>query len=118
MNKFLAVILFTLASLLPSILAGDVSSLISPSMFNEMLKHRNDGKCQGNGFYTYNAFINAARSFDAFGTTGDINTRKRELAAFFGQTSHQTTGKLLLLLPVCTCSIFLCFDFLMPKFSL
>ncbi|KAM7516054.1 hypothetical protein LguiA_005637 [Lonicera macranthoides] len=92
MSSFLAVILFTLASLLSSTLAGDVSSLISPSMFNEMLKHRNDGNCPGKGFYTYNAFINAARSFDAFGTTGDINTRKRELVAFFAQTSHQTTG--------------------------
>lgn len=42
--------------------------------------------------------MDAARSFAAFGTTGDVNTRKRELAAFFGQTSHETTGKLLLLL--------------------
>ncbi|KAM7520000.1 hypothetical protein LguiB_018962 [Lonicera macranthoides] len=87
--KFLVVILFTLFS---SILGGDVSSLISPTMFNEMLKHRNDDDCQVKGFYTYEAFINAARSFNAFGTTGDDSTRKRELAAFFGQTSHATTG--------------------------
>ncbi|KAM7520003.1 hypothetical protein LguiB_018965 [Lonicera macranthoides] len=87
--KFLIVILFTLFS---SILGGDVSSLIDSSRFNEMLKHRNDGNCPGKGFYTYNAFMDAARSFDAFGTTGDVNTRKRELAAFFGQTSHETTG--------------------------
>ncbi|KAM7520005.1 hypothetical protein LguiB_018967 [Lonicera macranthoides] len=92
MKKIIAVILFTLASLLSSTSAGDVSSLINPSLFNEMLKHRNDGNCPGKGFYTYNAFMNAARSFDAFGTTGDVNTRKRELAAFFGQTSHETTG--------------------------
>ncbi|KAM7516049.1 hypothetical protein LguiA_005632 [Lonicera macranthoides] len=51
-----------------------------------MLKHRNDDDCQVKGFYTYEAFINAARSFNAFGTTGDDSTRKRELAAFFGQT--------------------------------
>ena len=33
--------------------------------------------------------------FGAFGTTGDVTTRKRELAAFFGQTSQETTGCLL-----------------------
>ncbi|KAM7516050.1 hypothetical protein LguiA_005633 [Lonicera macranthoides] len=87
--KFLIVILFTLFS---SILGGDVSSLIDPTLFNEMLKHRNEEVCQGKGFYTYDAFMNAARFFDAFGTTGDESTRKRELAAFFGQTSHETTG--------------------------
>ncbi|KAM7516052.1 hypothetical protein LguiA_005635 [Lonicera macranthoides] len=59
-----------------------------------MLKHRNDDNCPGKGFYTYNAFMDAARFFDAFGTTGDDSTRKRKLAAFFGQTSDETTGKL------------------------
>ncbi|KAH7566192.1 hypothetical protein JRO89_XS08G0113700 [Xanthoceras sorbifolium] len=44
------------------------------------------------GFYTYNALITAAaRSFNGFGTTGDADTRKRELAAFFAQTSLETT---------------------------
>jgi chitinase len=33
-------------------------------------------------------------SFPAFGTAGDDETRRRELAAFFGQTSHETTGNL------------------------
>ncbi|KAM4133752.1 hypothetical protein ACJW30_01G355100 [Castanea mollissima] len=37
-------------------------------------------------------FIASARSFNGFGTTGDVTTRKRELAAFLAQTSHQTTG--------------------------
>lgn len=72
--------------------AGDVGSIITSSLFEEMLKHRNDGRCPGNGFYTYDAFITAAGSFNGFGTTGDDATRKKELAAFFGQTSHETTG--------------------------
>ncbi|QCD82135.1 endochitinase-like [Vigna unguiculata] len=72
--------------------SGDISSIISPSLFEEMLKHRNNQACPGRGFYTYDAFITAARSFRGFGTTGDTNTRKREMAAFFGQTSHETTG--------------------------
>ncbi|GAB4844910.1 Acidic mammalian chitinase [Ancistrocladus abbreviatus] len=71
---------------------GGVSSIITPALFDQMLKHRNDNACPAHGFYTYQAFINAAGKFNGFGTTGDTDTRKRELAAFFGQTSHETTG--------------------------
>ncbi|KAL6346130.1 hypothetical protein AAG906_025410 [Vitis piasezkii] len=70
---------------------GDISSLISNSLFEQMLKHRNDAACPGKGFYTYEAFISAAKSFGGFGTTGDTDTRK-EIAAFLAQTSHETTG--------------------------
>ncbi|XP_058005812.1 uncharacterized protein LOC110639626 isoform X3 [Hevea brasiliensis] len=70
----------------------DLGSIISRSTFEEMLKHRNDAACPAKGFYTYDAFISAAKAFPAFGTTGDVDTRKREIAAFFGQTSHATTG--------------------------
>ncbi|MCD9644203.1 Chitinase 1 [Datura stramonium] len=42
---------------------------------------------------TVTMLINAAaRSFPGFGTTGDNTARKREIAAFFAQTSHETTG--------------------------
>jgi len=81
----------------PTPSGGDVGRLISSSTFDQMLKYRNDPRCAGNGFYTYDSFITAARSFSGFGTTGDDNTRKRELAAFFGQTSHETTGIFLIL---------------------
>lgn len=70
----------------------DLSSIIPRNTFEQMLKHRNDGGCQGKGFYSYDAFITAANAFPAFGNTGDTPTRKREIAAFFGQTSHETTG--------------------------
>ncbi|CAI9779115.1 unnamed protein product [Fraxinus pennsylvanica] len=56
-----------------------------------MFKHRNDGNFLANGFHTYEAFIAAANSFGAFGTTGDNDTRKLEIAAFLAQTSHETT---------------------------
>lgn len=72
--------------------AGDISKLISRGTFDQMLKHRNDGACPAKGFYTYDAFIAAAKAFPGFGTTGDDATRKREIAAFLGQTSHETTG--------------------------
>lgn len=69
-----------------------ITDILSEELFNEMLKHRNDGACPAKGFYTYYAFITAASTYPEFGNTGDVQTRKRELAAFFGQTSQETTG--------------------------
>ncbi|KAG6577805.1 Endochitinase A2, partial [Cucurbita argyrosperma subsp. sororia] len=71
---------------------GEIGSVISASDFDEMLKHRNDRSCKSNGFYSYEAFAVAAAAFDGFGTTGNLNIRKREVAAFLAQTSHETTG--------------------------
>ncbi|XP_073011452.1 endochitinase-like [Typha latifolia] len=72
--------------------SGGVASLISQSVFDQMLLHRNDAACPAHGFYTYEAFVAAANSFGAFATTGDTTTQKREIAAFLAQTSHETTG--------------------------
>lgn len=71
---------------------GGVGSIISRSLFDQMLLHRNDNACPARGFYTYDAFIAAASAFPGFGTTGSLETQKRELAAFLAQTSHETTG--------------------------
>ncbi|CAK9159304.1 unnamed protein product [Ilex paraguariensis] len=65
---------------------------MSRTQFDQMLKHRNDAACLAKGFYTYDAFVSAAKSFGAFGTTGATDIRKREIAAFLAQTSHETTG--------------------------
>ena len=78
----------------PSGSGGGVTSLVTKALFDQMLKYRNDARCESNGFYTYDGFIAAARSVNGFGTSGDVNTRKRELAAFLAQTSHETTGNL------------------------
>ena len=80
----------------PAPVHGDVTDIITKELFEKMLLHRNDNHCPG-GFYTYEAFITAARAFSGFCTTGTLETRKRELAAFFGQTSHETTGTLSIL---------------------
>ncbi|KAI9100079.1 hypothetical protein K1719_024297 [Acacia pycnantha] len=69
-----------------------LGSVISKDTFNKLLKHRNAGACPAKGFYTYETFIQAAKSFPAFASTGNATTRKREVAAFLGQTSHETTG--------------------------
>lgn len=69
-----------------------LASIISEDVFNQFLKHRNDDSCPAKGFYTYSAFIAAAKIFPDFGNAGNLESRKRELAAFFGQTSQETTG--------------------------
>ncbi|XP_022762969.1 endochitinase 1-like [Durio zibethinus] len=71
---------------------GGLADIITREIFEKMLPYRNDPRCHAVGFYTYNAFIAAAKSYPAFATTGDDATRKREVAAFLGQTSHETTG--------------------------
>lgn len=76
----------------PSPSGGGISDIISRELFDKMLKYRNDPRCHAVGFYTYDAFITAAAYFPGFGTTGDTATRQREIAAFLGQTSHETTG--------------------------
>ncbi|KAI9107746.1 hypothetical protein K1719_021082 [Acacia pycnantha] len=72
--------------------SGGLADIISRDTFEQMLMHRNNADCPARGFYSYDAFIQAAESFPAFATTGDDATRKREAAAFLGQTSHETTG--------------------------
>lgn len=76
----------------PSPGGSGVASIVSRNLFEQLLLHRNDVACPAKGFYTYDAFVTAAAAFPDFSTTGDDETRKREVAAFLGQTSHETTG--------------------------
>ncbi|XBJ17901.1 hypothetical protein VPH35_009206 [Triticum aestivum] len=72
-----------------------VASIVSRDLFERLLLHRNDAACLARGFYTYDAFLAAAAAFPAFAGTSEglsVETRKREVAAFLGQTSHETTG--------------------------
>ena len=69
-----------------------VSSLISKSLYDKFFLHKDDTACPAKDFYPYDAFIRASKSFPAFGTTGCLATRKREIAAFLAQISHETTG--------------------------
>jgi len=72
-----------------------VASIVSRDLFERLLLHRNDAACLARGFYTYDAFVAAAGAFPAFAGTTEglsVETRKREVAAFLGQTSHETTG--------------------------
>nr|CAB3465306.1 unnamed protein product [Digitaria exilis] len=72
--------------------ARGVASVLTRDVFERMLPHRDDAACPARGFYTYDAFAAAARAFPAFAATGDATARKREVAAFLAQTSHETSG--------------------------
>ncbi|CAO2203269.1 unnamed protein product [Urochloa humidicola] len=69
-----------------------VAALVSEQLYNSLFLHKDDPACPAKGFYTNASFIQAARTFPKFAATGDLTTRKRELAAFFAQISHETTG--------------------------
>ncbi|MFI3449541.1 glycoside hydrolase family 19 protein, partial [Klebsiella pneumoniae] len=69
-----------------------LEEIISRGTFEVFLPKRNDNRCPATGFYTYDAFIEAAKAFPEFGNTGNEAMRKKEIAAFFGQTSHETNG--------------------------
>lgn len=60
-----------------------LAALLSESTFNSMFPNRNP-------FYTYSSLIAAANTFPAFANTGSLETRKREVAAFFANTAHET----------------------------
>jgi len=70
-----------------------VESIITQDVYSAMLPNLHNSSCPASGFYTYDAFIQAAAFFPGFGTTGGGDEyNRRELAAFFGQTSHVTGG--------------------------
>lgn len=70
---------------------SNVSSLISAETFNAMFPNRTYPACNG-GYFLYSAFIEATRSYPLFAGEGSEEVRKRELAAFLAQISHETTG--------------------------
>ncbi|RDX70407.1 Chitinase 10, partial [Mucuna pruriens] len=93
------VLFFCLAILLHSLSLGaearssvSISYLISQNLFDSIFLHKDDSACPAKNFYTYDSFIMASKRFPRFGTTGTISTRKREIAAFLAQISHETTG--------------------------
>lgn len=69
-----------------------ISSLITKKLFDTIFLHKDDNACPAKNFYTYDSFIHASKQFPEFGSTGCLDTRKREIAAFLGQISHETTG--------------------------
>jgi predicted chitinase len=59
------------------------AAIVSEADFNAMFPDRNS-------FYTYQGLVEATASYPAFATTGDLATRKREVAAFLANVGHET----------------------------
>ncbi|RKH37174.1 RICIN domain-containing protein [Corallococcus llansteffanensis] len=59
--------------------------ILTRDTFNAMFPSRN-------AFYSYDALVAAAAGFPGLATTGDTDTRKREVAAFLANVSHETGG--------------------------
>jgi hypothetical protein len=72
--------------------SSTVAAIVSEELYSSLFLHKDDAACPAKGFYTYASFIRATRKFPRFGATGDLATRKREIAAFLAQISHETTG--------------------------
>jgi basic endochitinase B len=74
-----------------------VDSLVTLDVWSKLFPYRYgkgpDG-CKGDGtdFFTQAAFVAAAKKFPLFVGEGTDEQRKKELAAFFANISHETTG--------------------------
>jgi basic endochitinase B len=65
--------------------AGTLADVLSRELYESLFPNRN-------ALYAYDALIEAAAKYPELGTTGTPDERRRELAAFLGNISHETTG--------------------------
>lgn len=61
-------------------------------MFKEMFPHICDGACKGCEMLTYPCLIQATLEYPEFANSENIDDNKREVAAWLGQMSQETTG--------------------------
>ena len=80
----------------PSPLASDsgIAEILTEELFDQIFRLRSTApSCsQGISVMTYSSLIAAAEYFPLFGNTGGLDTRRREIAAFLGQVSQETSG--------------------------
>jgi chitinase len=63
--------------------ASGFRSIISEAMFNSMFPERN-------GFYSYSGIADAVDGYEGFAKTGDVASRKLEVAAFLANIAHES----------------------------
>ncbi|KAI3866158.1 hypothetical protein MKX03_008762 [Papaver bracteatum] len=63
--------------------------IATPEFFSGIVSQADSG-CAGKNFYSYDAFLEAAKSYPSFGRTGSMDDSKREIAAFFAHVTHLT----------------------------
>ncbi|KZV58058.1 chitinase 5-like [Dorcoceras hygrometricum] len=66
-----------------------VPDIVTDSFFNGIADQA-AASCEGKGFYTRAAFLEALGSYSQFGTIGSTDDSKREIAAFFAHVTHET----------------------------
>ncbi|KAI4325046.1 hypothetical protein MLD38_030474 [Melastoma candidum] len=71
---------------------SSLPTIIPEGLYNTLFPHKDDAACPASGFYPYEVFLRAASRYPRFANTGCPDTRRREVAAFLAQTSHETTG--------------------------
>lgn len=71
--------------------ACELAELLDAELWDELFLHKDDAACSGQ-IYTWQGLIDAAADYPTFACEGDEPTRRRELAAFLAQVSHETTG--------------------------
>ena len=71
--------------------SGGFAEVVTRELYDEFFLHRDNPACEG-GLFTYDALVAAAATFPKFCAEGDLETRRREAAAFLGNVSHETTG--------------------------
>jgi basic endochitinase B len=62
-----------------------LEDVLTPELYASMFPN-------ANVLYAYDALITAAAAYPGFGSTGTGEQRRREVAAFFGNAAHETTG--------------------------
>lgn len=65
--------------------AATLSDVLTRELYESMFPNRD-------ALYGYDALLEAAADYPAFGTTGTPEQRGREIAAFLGNAAHETTG--------------------------
>jgi chitinase len=69
----------------------ELADIIDQATWDAMFLHEDDPACFGST-YTLQGLLDAAADYPTFACEGDDATRRRELAAFLAQISHETTG--------------------------
>jgi predicted chitinase len=66
-----------------SVGSSGFAEIVSESLFNQMFPDRN-------AFYTYQGLVEAASAYPGFASSGTLETRKREAAAFLANVARET----------------------------
>jgi hypothetical protein len=75
--------------------AATLADVLDAYTFSTLFTKRTQDSCRAHGadtLYTYANFLEAARKFPDFATTGTQTQRKLEVASFLAHTAHETSG--------------------------